>query len=262
MAEVLHIDTTKGPFFRGIGDSILLSWIAEGAKGSDLELSLHANGVKRDVLEMLGTRMHPEPIGVSLSDVPIFDSLDGGAKPRHERIMQILGLKTVAKRPEVRLPCWAKHHGGQFWDDADGARRVLLCPEVSDLSREWPHWDRLAEMLTAQDDCVKMLRADRHLHYGLAAGVIAAADVVVALDSSHAHMAATLGKKTVVLLGPTMPNVFAHAENVRCLSVTADVQHCVGCCFNYYRFTRSCRVMGCAAMMLLPVSDVLKAIDA
>lgn len=258
MPDVLHIDTSKGPFFRGIGDSILLSWVVEGAKGTETEISVHANGTKRDVLEMLGVPMHPEPIGVSLSDIPVFDMEDYGAVKRTDRICQMLGLKSVAKRPSVNIPCWARHLAGQFWGESL-ERRVLFCSEVNDHSREWNGWDRLEDALTGHN--VKRLVSDREKHYALSAAIIDAADLVVAVDSSHAHMAATLGKPTIVLLGPTKWNVFAHADNVLCISVPEAVQECTGCCFNYFKFSRGCRTYGCAALQLLPVSSVLSVIE-
>ena len=259
--KTLHIDTSKGPFFRGIGDSIVLAWVVEGAKGSEMELSVHANSTKRDVLEMLGVPMHPEPIGVGLSDVPVFDMEDSGGKPRTDRIAQILGLSTKAKRPTVSIPCWAKHKAGQFWGERNGKTRILLCPEVKDISREWLYWPVLKAVL---DDCghqVEMLVPDREIHYGYATAILSLADLVIAVDSSHAHMAATLGVKTLVLLGPTRENVFAHADNVQCLSTPTDIQECSGCCFNYKLFSRTCRKNGCAALQLIGVSSVLQALQ-
>ena len=89
------------------------------------------------------------------------------------------------------------------------------------------------------------------------AALCSLADVVIGNDSCGVHLGATLGTRTIALLGPTTPNVFAHCSDV--VETISSNMSCTGCHFrNEYR--KACDV-GCQSLFRLSVGDVVRQVE-
>jgi len=88
---------------------------------------------------------------------------------------------------------------------------------------------------------------------GRAAAMIARANVAVANDSGPAHLASTIGTRTIAICGPTDPAiVFGHECNVEAATLDPTTLPCVSCHFSATRgYRHACEVGGCQALMRL-----------
>ena len=88
---------------------------------------------------------------------------------------------------------------------------------------------------------------------GRVAAMAARATVAVANDSGPAHLASTVGTRTIAVCGPTDPAlVFGHDRNVEPVTLDAQALACVGCHFSAGRgYRHACEVGGCQALMRL-----------
>jgi ADP-heptose:LPS heptosyltransferase len=65
------------------------------------------------------------------------------------------------------------------------------------------------------------------------AGLMVRSDLCVGNDSACVHISGTLGVRTIALLGPTTPRVFAHIPEVECVMSSLSCTGCnFGCPFN------------------------------
>ncbi len=273
--QPLKINCHKGTYFTGLGDTVLLAWLAEGARGSDRPIQLVADGQRALMLQCLGLGdvVTTDETGALIpSDLYLDELRDGGNKPRIEYVRNFCGIKTEPKRPTPNIPStyleWAANEKRNIC--FEGQPLILLFPETHWTPRRWPTnlWIDLAWQLEniRQKPLIMMERehADfgnvprRYWGYNLAQvmALMSVADIVVANDSMPAHLAGTLGKKTIALLGPTKPTVFSHIDNV--VPVQNDKLSCVGCHFKggINGFRAACD-QGCMSLYSLTVDEVL-----
>ncbi len=191
-------------------------------------------------------------------------------KPRWQYVVDHLGITTGIKRPVANIPQqlldWAQ-------EQKTHEKMVLLFPQTHWKPREWPYnlWGFLALQLKENgykpifmvDHSGKDLFANLPVmrYWGFSLGHVMAmmmvADVVIGNDSGPAHMAGTLDRPTIALMGPTKPNVFAHCPSVQCLQ--AKTQPCVGCHFAR-PFSAPCD-SGCSALFAISPQTVIDAVD-
>lgn len=273
----LKINCHKGTYFTGLGDTVLLAWLAEGARGTDTNITLVADGQRRLMLECLGVGdlvTTDEKDSILPSDCYSLELADQCNKPRIDYVKQFFELDTVPKRPTPNIPeqflSWAYHEKHNVSNEL-----VLIFPETHWTPRRWPinHFVDLAWQLRANNiQNIIMLEKEkpefantprRYWGYNLAQvmALMTVADVVVGNDSLPAHLAGTLNKKTIAILGPTRPNVFAHIPNVVCAQ--SDKLDCVGCHFKGgpNGFRAACDI-GCMSLNTLTVDDIMVEIGA
>lgn len=168
---------------------------------------------------------------------------------------------------------WAE----RFWADRDReekatGRRVLIFPGAAWPNRKWGDllFGHLAWNLKERGGC-NVVGCDQTITANLypyalwgqpmgpLLSLIKRADVVVGNDSGPAHMAATLGVKTVVLCGLSDPFLFFghYGDRVRCLAVDPKRMPCVGCNFEYGRGYRDRCAPQCAALAGIGVGEVM-----
>ncbi|MFO1043640.1 MAG: glycosyltransferase family 9 protein [Planctomycetaceae bacterium] len=264
------IQTESRPYMGGLGDTILLAWLAEAAKNTDEPVELYASGHRQFMLECLGIPVAKDQSNAIVpSEAYSRELADNGRRPRWEYVADYLRIKTGIKRPTPNIPeqliDWAKEQRKKVAADRPF---VLLFPQTHWKPREWPQssWLFLGHqlkqngitpvfLLDKKDD--RYCTADVMSYWGYSLGHIMAlmqiADVVVGNDSMPAHLAGTLGCKTIAIMGPTKPSVFAHIPDVQCL--TSSSMRCTGCHFSA-PFSRACDV-GCSALASVSVHDVL-----
>ena len=272
----IRINTESRPYFGGLGDSILLAWLSEGAKGTEQPIELWASGPRRFMLECLGQRdciaNSPDNCIVP-SECYSRELADNGNRPRWEYVCEFLGIKTTPKQPTHQIPdeylSWAKDQKQGL-----GSPLVLLFPQTHWQPRAWPsnYWCDLSWQLKNNGmNPVTMLDHDdprysnavrRYWGYNLGqvAALMLQADVIIGNDSAPAHLAGTLGCKTIALMGPTKPTVFSHIMDVnKDFHVMASNKlSCTGCHFagGPDKFRAACDI-GCMSLYSLLVPEVI-----
>ncbi|WP_157369924.1 glycosyltransferase family 9 protein [Zavarzinella formosa] len=260
----MKIDIETVRYYSGLGDLVMLAWLAEGSKTGSDPLVFHR---KRDpgLTELLGMQTDLEPGGVSMDAAFDIEVVDHGRKPRLDYIRQFLGIKTPLVRPALRISpedeAWARQTAAEL----DGPP-VILFPQCVWKPREWPasHWVDLAwklkgggipVLLMYQGDDTRFRNTPLY-HWNVPIPRIAAlmkhASLVVGNDSFPAHLAGTVGTPTIALMGPTKATVFAHMPGVECLA--SGRIDCTGCHFQA-PFRAACD-QGCQSLFRLFPEEV------
>ncbi len=259
----LNLESAR--YYSGLGDIVLLAWIAAGCRGASHSLRFHRTR-DLELMGLLGLDVDSQPGGVCLDEVFAREVAEGGRRPRIDYIREFLGIPASPARPELRLTAadvaWADDRSKEL-----GRPLVLLFPQAAWKPREWPanYWVDLAWGLQANGAKVLVLLAndDARFHntpefqwntpVGRLAALMRRADLVIGNDSFPAHLAGTAGTPTLALLGPTQPTVFAHIPEVEC--VMSRRLDCTGCHFNP-PFRAACD-QGCLSLYRLFPEDVL-----
>lgn len=263
----LTVDLERGKGYAGLGDLVMLGWLAEGGRRAGRPLRFHRTR-SLDLAALVGLDVTAEPGGVALDPAYAAELADRGRRPRLDYVREFLGLTDVEPvRPTLRVSAadreWAAGEAAGL-----GGRPVLLFPQTAWVPREWPaaYWVDLSWRLKAVGVPVLVLLADKdprftntpRYSWGTPVGRLAAlmdrAAVVVGNDSFPAHLAAAAGVPTLALLGPTRPTVFAHAPAVECLASAAI--DCTGCHFAA-PFRAACD-QGCQSLYRLSPEAVLR----
>jgi ADP-heptose:LPS heptosyltransferase len=256
--KTLHL-SHPGRYCAGLGDCITWAWLANGP----VPLQFWAEGKNREMLDLLGCRMTDSPQdALDPHDAYNRELHERCQRPRAEIWAEYLGIPCEPKRPTLRLP-----------DHEFMRRRVALCPHTHFHVREYPpaYWMDLNWSLRARnvdvvwimehDDKQYVNRGPSMAYFGFplrdVAAMLGSCAVVVANDSMPAHLAGTLGRPTIALMGPTHWNVFAHISNVH--PMHSEISKCAGCHFGK-PFRAACDMM-CQAMMTLLPQDVVTTVS-
>lgn len=242
-----RINTDNDKYY-GIGDLACLAWIAEGTRDTSDPIAFHARpGTKFSVLELFGQNVadHSEDRGACVYQAYENELKDLGRKRRVDYLRDVLGIATPLVRPRVHIPAedleWARRTQAEI----GGEELVLIFPQTHWVPREWPacYWNDLGWQLVERSvpTLTMLTHEDRRytnmprFFWGFpltkVAALMSVASLVVALDSGPAHLAATIGVPTIVLMGPTRAEcVFGHVPEVMALT-SRDLPGCAGCHF-------------------------------
>ena len=262
----MKLDLERARYYRGLGDIVMLAWLAAGAEGGPAPLVFHRTR-DLELMHLLGLTVDAEPGGVCLDEVFAVEVRDGCRRPRLDYIRDFLGVSTPLARPRLRPAPEDEEWADRAAAEA-GSPLVLLFPQAAWKPREWPpnYWVDLAWKLRAAGAAVQVLLQanDERFHntpvfrWGTPLGRVAAlmrrAALVVGNDSFPAHLAGTVGVPALALMGPTRATVFAHTPDVECLASAAI--ECTGCHFRA-PFRAACD-QGCMSLYRLFPDDVLR----
>lgn len=265
----MKINCESGQFLTGLGDSITISWIAEGSKNTDDPIELFATGTRKKLLEILGQKVAENAENsIICSDAYRAELNDYGQMPRTEYIKQHLKREDIEiKRPNYKIPeeelNWAKDET-KTW----GEKIALLFPQTWWSPREWPknYWIDLAWKLHGKG--VKTIMMLHHqeedyknipgYYYGFSIEKVAAmmkvASIVISNDSMPAHLGGTIEVPTLVLMGPTKTNIIEYIPNIE--PMISGMLDCVGCHFGQ-PFRAACD-KGCMSLYSLFPDTVLE----
>jgi ADP-heptose:LPS heptosyltransferase len=261
----MKLDIESAKYYGGLGDIVMLAWLAEGAKAGPSPIVFHR---KRDLelMTLLGLQVDAEPGGISLDPVFPVEVGDHCRRPRLDYIREFLGVTTPLARPLVKIASedqiWAAKTVKEL-----GSPLVLLFPQVVWKTREWPasYWVELAWNLKENGCAVHVLFAGEDARFKNTpsfqwnapfrqiAALMRHAALVIGNDSFPVHLAGTVGVPTLALMGPTRSTVFSHMPEVECLSSSLD---CTGCHFQP-PFRAACD-QGCMSLYRLFPEDVLR----
>lgn len=224
----------------GYGDAITAAWIAEGAKLSNRRMRMCASGDKAELLRILGQDVIAPNDGCTgyhtAGPEYVAHGHSVGSPPVQVFRARRLGITDDPRRPTVAIPDEAVEWSKSFQAD------VLLYPHCTQLSRTWPHehWRALYQSLkdagltmriignndNRWSDCPEWMGPVRWVHQ---AALMKSAKLIVGNDSGPAHLAGTMNRPTLALLGRTTDAVFSIYPSVRCLSAERRVVPCAGC---------------------------------
>lgn len=250
-----------GRYCAGLGDCVLWSWIANGPE----PLEFYANAANRELLEFLGCRVSDSAYGaIDPHDAYNKELAERGRRPRVEVWAEWLGIPCEPKRPTL-----------QMMPQGILRRRVALCTQTHFRSRGWlnAYWQDVNWALRfaniepiwiwqSKDEELLANCGPTMAYWGFSlrdvAAMLASCAVVVGVDSFPAHLAGTIGRPTIAILGPTSPEMFAHIENV--IPMQAEGLDCTACYFKQPEFRAACD-LGCQSMFRVYPQEVVETVQ-
>lgn len=247
----------QGQYCAGLGDAVMWAWIGQ----ANSDVSFAAGGGVREMLDLFGQKTSSDcHVAINPSGAYDRELQDLGRLPRVHYICRHLGIPVETARP-------------RFSPEVDiNPRRIALCPHTNFKARQWPssYWlDLNWKLRDAGYQPIWQMSHDDPAFHGRGPSMswwggslvdvarrLASCAVVVGNDSMPAHLAGTLGRPTLALMGPTKPTVFSHIPDVKCLT-SKDIS-CTGCHFGG-PFRAACDFM-CESLARLSPSTVVEEI--
>lgn len=252
----------------GLGDVVTWAWVAHGA--AETEPLYFYRFRDPDLLSLLNLSVTSDPTDAMIVDAAYTVELnEGGVAPRVDYLRRFLGLSTPIKRPHLSFQS-ADYEWAETTARDMGNHFALLFPMCAHASRTWPspYWVDLAWKLQHLGIAAAVVLPHRderftntpRYYFGQSVGQVAAliqkSALVIANDSFAAHLAGTIDKPTLALMGPTKPTVLAHMVSVQCLTTADTSIRCNGCHFKP-PFRAACD-QGCQSLYRLFPDDVVR----
>ncbi|MDX2064424.1 MAG: glycosyltransferase family 9 protein [Fimbriimonadaceae bacterium] len=259
--------------FGGVGDLAVGLWIAEGARQAGEAIDIVGGGYE-PIIHAFGHRTVMDPTSDCMllggnSDVyaeELKSSRDDFA-PRTLRWQRTMGWDFAPRRPQLQFLSPASYEWAATLVGAQPT--VVIAPRAAHTSRSLPvqKWIRVAWAL--HEEGIRTVAIDRDKdvvhHFPLFAygfdwtyvlQLVSLAAVVAGNDSGIAHLAVTVGRPTVVTMGPTIGSiVFGHSLDVVRLVTTAELA-CHGCHFHHAKGYRVACDYGCEALSLISAERI------
>ena len=234
---MLKIDTHNG-WFKGLGDLVCFGWIGASLQATERDVEFYAHGWRADVLRFFQQRVTADGSGAIAPAIGFPTAVQQGSKLNYLEwiAQQCLGHLPFAifSRPRLDLPPMDRELGRA------ASARVLLFPECAWPVRAWPrsYWLELARLLKDAEIDLAVVTEKRLEEFGgfrciyeqplaFIAGAMQRAQLVIGNDSGPAHLAGTIGTRTLVLHGPTTERIYAHLPEV--ISHRRRALPCAGC---------------------------------
>lgn len=261
----------------GLGDAVVASWIAQGARDSGHNVVFTRGSHVDQMLEAFGfPRVASEGIRFGGTTESYKHELDLEVQLHPRTVVWQRGMpfSVTAARPTATLDAAPLSWAQELRDNRSGREPlVLLFPYANFAPRQWPtaKWIRLAHELEAMG--IKTIAAHKRKEglehfpffvYGYdlrhVMSLISHSSVVLANDSGPAHLAGTLGTPTLAVMGPTNPNtVFGYCQDITTIHSPRMLIPCTGCHFKFDKGYTSLCDMACESLMSLRVSKVKEA---
>ncbi len=256
--------------YKGLGDLVLLAWLAEGSKLTTDPIELYTTDETRrqNWAAFLGQRLAENGVGAVDPGPAYRRELDDRQRSaRWVYVANQLGRSDlIPTRPPVLVSRAAP---------VPREPHVLLMPRASHPIRNWhpAYWTELAKIL--QDEGLRtpvLLAPDQdtapYEHVGdiqnnlplpVLAAWVSSAKLVIGVDSFGVHLAGTLDVPTIALTGPTRSTVFQHlidANSAPFVTLTSEY-HCTGCAFAHPPCQPYCS-LGCRSLLTLAPEEVAR----
>lgn len=270
----MKIDTQNG-WFKGLGDLVCFAWIGETILQSGGAVEFFATGWRAEVLRFFQQRV-TDIAKDAVCPLVGYETAIKEKSPLNylEWIASQCNLTDFAlqvhftqdnycyfSRPRLDLPPMEREMGRK------SSATVLVFPEGCWPARVWPrnYYLELCHLLKDAGVNVAVVTeklapdfgAFRNIHSQSLAFVAAAmqsAELVIGNDSGPAHLAGTIGTRTLAIHGPTTERIFAHIPDVT--SFRKKALTCAGChCLPPFRDSCS---LGCHELYRTFPDDVFR----
>lgn len=246
----MKIDTFNG-WFKGVGDIVCFAWLGEGILRAGGQVEFFAHDWRAEMLRMLSMPVTDNPIDAVLTNQGYETAVKLGSPLSYlEWMAHHLGVKATPARPRLEMTPMDREMGRR--DSAD----VLIFPSSCSPVRSWPrsYFVELGLLLRKAGFTVKVCTEQRDYAFFMpfhcivgqswnyVAAAIQSAKLVVGNDSGPAHLAGTIGTKTIAIQGATTERIYVHIPEV--VSYRKKALPCAGCHCLQPDFRASCEV-GC-----------------
>jgi ADP-heptose:LPS heptosyltransferase len=246
----MKIDTFNG-WFKGVGDIVCFAWLGEGMLRAGEDVEFLAHGWRAEMLRMFQMPVTDDPSDAVLTREGYETAVRTHSPLSYlEWIAHHLGITAPPCRPRLNMVAMDREMGRR--DSAD----VIIFPCSYSPVRTWPrnYFVELGLMLRKSGYTVKVCTEQRdyaffmpfHCIIGKSWNWIAAAmqsaRLVIGNDSGPAHLAGTIGTKTIAIQGATTERIYRHIPEV--ISYRKKALPCAGCHCLKPDFRASCEV-GC-----------------
>jgi len=246
----MKIDTFNG-WFKGVGDVVCFAWLGEGMLQAGQDISFYARDWRADMIRMFQLPVSDDATGAVLTHAAYVTAVETNSPLSYlQWIAYHLGVTVPPKRPRANLNPMDREMGRH--DSAD----ILIFPDSYSAVRVWPknYFVELGFTLRDAGYTVKFVTEQRDYaffmpfhcivgqswHYMSAA--IQAARLVIGNDSGPAHLAGTLGTRTIAIMGATTERIYEHIPEVFCYRKKS--LPCAGCHCIRPPFRPTCEI-GC-----------------
>src|SRR5215471_18361834 len=247
----MKIDTFNG-WFKGVGDIVCFAWLGEGMVAAGDDIEFYATDWRAEMFKMFQLSVTSDPTGARITHNGYETAVKNNSPLSYlEWIAYHYGISDVVpKRPRLNLIPMDREMGRR--DSAD----ILLFPNSYSPVRTWPrnYFVELGLLLRKAGYSVKVVTEQRdyafympfHCIVGMSWNYIAAAiqvaRLVIGNDSGPAHLAGTIGTKTIAIQGATTERIYEHIPEV--ISYRKKALACAGCHCLPPDFRASCEI-GC-----------------
>jgi len=246
----MKIDTYNG-WFKGVGDIVCFAWLGEGCVAAGDDIEFFATDWRAEMLKMFQLSVTNDPTGARLTHQGYETAVKNDSPLSYLQWMAYhLGVTAQPKRPRLNLVPMDREMGRR--DSAE----VLIFPSSYSPVRTWPrnYFVELGLILRDAGYSVKVVTEQRDYaffmpfhcivgqNWNYIAAAMQSARLVIGNDSGPAHLAGTIGTKTIAIQGATTERIYAHIPEV--ISYRKKALDCAGCHCLRPNFRASCEV-GC-----------------
>jgi hypothetical protein len=246
----MKIDTING-WFRGLGDICCFAWLAEGMIQAGQDVEFYATDWRADLLRMFQMQVSDNPTNGVLTWEGYEKAVAQNSPLNYLQWIGFhLGITAEPKRPRLNMKPMDREMGRR--DSAD----VLIFPFSYSPVRTWPknYFIELGLILQRHGFKVKFVTEQRdytlfmpfHCIVGQSwdyiAAAIQSATLVIGCDSGPAHLAGTIGTRTIAIMGATTERIYDYLPHV--IPYRKKALSCAGCHCLEPDFRASCNA-GC-----------------
>jgi hypothetical protein len=252
----IYADPTKG-WFHGLGDVVCFAWIGEGIKQAGGQVEFYATGWHAEVLKLFRMKLTEDETGAIFTNAGYETAVKLDSPLNYlQWIAHHLSIDEEPKRPKIQPDPVGREMGRRAAGD------VLIFPHGNWNPRIWPksYFSELGLLLVKAGYKVRFVMKERDYSFfmpfhsiigkswSFIASAIQASKLVIGNDSGPAHLAGTIGTRTISIHGPTQgARIYGHIPEVT--PFEKKVLGCAGChCLPNYKglnaWRASCEI-GC-----------------
>jgi len=252
----IYADPTKG-WFHGLGDVVCFAWLGQGIIDAGSDVSFFANGWHAEVLKLFRMPVTQDETGAVFTDIGYENAVRTNSQLNYlQWIAQHLGVTHTPTRPHISPDATGREMGRKAAGD------VLIFPHGVWSPRVWPknYFVELGLMLVREGYKVRFVMKERDYSFfmpfhcivgkswSFIASAIQASKLVIGNDSGPAHLAGTIGTRTIAIHGPTQgARIYGHLPEVQSFekrSLPCSGCHCLPNVNGFPAWRASCEV-GC-----------------
>src|SRR5258707_3238059 len=233
----LFADHSKG-WFHGLGDVVCFAWLGEGMKQAGVECQFYAPEWQGEVLKLFGMELTKDSTGAVFTNEGYETAVKTDSPLNYiQWIAHHLGIKETPVRPKLNLNPMERELGRKAAGD------VLIFPHGIWTPRIWPksYYVELGLLLRKAGYNVRFCMKERdyaffmpfhcivNKSWSFIASAIQSSRLVIGNDSGPAHLAGTIGTKTIAIHGPTQgKRIYGHLQD-DVISIEKLAIGCGGC---------------------------------